>query len=269
LEGLLALNLQDLFNNVNIHLASSASQRQTLYPDPIGHDAPSQPPVPFNPLPTPFVDTPFVNLPNTVNSNQVPFPSRHQTLYPDPAGQHASSQPPVPLNPLPTPFVDGDTGTTPPTTLPDHHPPASPSPSLEDIIKSIPGLSNKRPQMPNVEYEANLDDLEARCKAQGGDPDAIARLRGIFARGVSNDALKRTRRKKGAPLSMTDGFRQLVGQRSCPTGNGAHITLYWCLLCRFGLRAAYQQDKDVLPHLRRKHFGLLNPKKAKENDGKS
>jgi hypothetical protein len=190
--------------------------------------------------------------------------SEHQISFPAPVRNDISSQP-IPLsNHIPAPFVDGPSasaGPMRPTTTADHHTQTSSSLIVADNnTASIPGLLNAhRKVMPDADLEEDLVELQERCTKEGGDPAAIALIPTTFAKGVSREALKRRKPKRGVPPSMTDGFLKFVGRGSVTIRNegGVHtVPLYWCLLCPSGQRLAYKDVKNIEPHLCSKHFGL-------------
>ena len=192
-----------------------------------------------------------------------PSSSEHQILSPDPARNDTPNQP-LPLsNDFAAPLFDGSSASTEqmrPTTAPDHHSQTSSSLIVADNTLSIPGLLDAhRKVMPDAEPEENLVKLQERCTKQGGDPAAIALIPTTFAKGISREALKRRKPKRGAPPSTTDGFLKFVGRGSEIMTNegGVHtVPLYWCLLCPSGQRLAYKDVKNIEPHLCSKHFGL-------------
>jgi len=192
-----------------------------------------------------------------------PSSSEHQISFPDPARNNTSNQPPPLSNDIPAPLVDGPSASTEkmrPTTAPDHHTQTPSSLIVADNTLSIPGLLDAhRKVMPDAELEENLVKLQERCTKQGGDPAAIALIPTTFAKGISREALKRRKPKRGAPPSTTDGFLKFVGRGSEIMTNegGVHtVPLYWCLLCPSGQRLAYKDVKNIAPHLCSKHFGL-------------
>jgi len=199
-----------------------------------------------------------------------PSSSEHQILFPDPTRNDTSNQA-LPLsNHIPAPPVDGPSASTEPmrlTTAPEHHTQTSSALIVADITPSIPGLLNAhRKVMPDAELEENLVKLHERCTKQGGDPAAIALIPTTFAKGISREALKRRKPKRGAPPSTTDGFLKFVGRGSeiMTNESGVHtVPLYWCLLCPSGQRLAYKDVKNLEPHLCSKHFGLSS--RGKDN----
>ena len=192
--------------------------------------------------------------------------SEHQLPFPDPGRNDASSQPPPLSNHIPPPLVDGPRASTrpmPPTTAPDHRTEISSSPIVAEQTPSTPGLLNAlRKVMPDVSLEKNLVKLQERCTKKGGDPAAIALIPSTFAKGITKEALKRRKPKRGAPPSMTDGYLKFVGRGSVTTTNEQTVPVYWCLLCPSGQRLAYKDVKNVLPHLCSKHFGLSSRGKS-------
>ena len=193
--------------------------------------------------------------------------SEHQIPFPDHGRNDASSQP-LPLsNHIPPPLVDGpraSTGPMPPTT---HRTETSSPPIVAQQTPSIPGLLNAlRKVMPDVSLEENLVKLQDRCTEQGGDPTAIALIPATFAKGITKEALKRRKPKRGAPPPMTDGYLKFVGRGSVTITNEGGVQtvpVYWCLLCPSGQRLAYKDVKNIMPHLCSKHFGL--PSRGKSN----
>ena len=213
----------------------------------------------------------FTNVldPTATNFDPALSSCEHQIPFPDPGPNGASSQP-LPLsNHIPAPLVDGPRASTrpmPPTTAPDHRTETPPSPIVAEQTTSIPGLLNAlRKVMPDVSLEENLVELQKRCTKQGGDPAAIALIPTTFAKGITKEALKRRKPKRGAPPSMTDGYLKFVGRGSVTITNEGGVQtvpVYWCLLCPSGQRLAYKDVKNIMPHLCSKHFGLSSRGKS-------
>jgi len=108
-----------------------------------------------------------------------------------------------------------------------------------------------------VEYKPDPDELQTRCRQQGGKHFAVAWLSKIFVNGVTVHALLRpltmlevdtmSLRLPGfKPAQGYDGFLERVNER------------FKCGLCPDERRMHWKNKKDAVPHLRKFHFGLAD-----------
>lgn len=127
--------------------------------------------------------------------------------------------------------------------------------------------SSSRKRVPGVPYESDVHKLQERCFRQGAEPDAIALIPHIFAKGVHKDALVRLRTgEEVASRTFGEGpgpvylcFLQPVEESSAEDEeNQTSVTRYTCRLCPGpnDTKFSWKNERDVLRHLRKQHFGL-------------
>jgi len=109
-----------------------------------------------------------------------------------------------------------------------------------------------------ITYERSLVRLQQRCKRQGADEGAIGLLGKIFANGVSLEALTRL-------LTDTEAETKEFGIDNGKVYNAlleylneeeGVVPRYHCRLCHS--EQTWKHHRDVLRHLRRDHFGLVD-----------
>jgi hypothetical protein len=114
-------------------------------------------------------------------------------------------------------------------------------------------VSFRKTTRPAVDYTPNVEAVQARCAAEGGDPAAIDLLKTTFAGGISVDALTRRMTRDeareyncGAPGPMFHAFLHTDEEER-----------FRCRLCAVGAdEGGWKQARHALRHLRRDHFGL-------------
>jgi len=95
--------------------------------------------------------------------------------------------------------------------------------------------------------------VEEQCRADGGEENAIALLTGIFSDGIFEKALTRKMTREEARKhhgsTSTQVYRMLL--RSDEAGR------FHCRLCAVGANmGGWKEQRHVLRHLKRDHFGL-------------
>jgi hypothetical protein len=111
----------------------------------------------------------------------------------------------------------------------------------------------RKTRRPPAEYSSNIRVVEERCRAEGGEEDAIALLPDIFSDGISEAALTRkmTREEAGKHSGRASTQVYQILLREDESGR-AH-----CRLCAVGANeGGWKKARDVLRHLKRDHFGL-------------
>jgi hypothetical protein len=114
------------------------------------------------------------------------------------------------------------------------------------------GAAKRRLRMPPPPFENDIATLCARLLAEGADPHYVELLRRkVFTNEISNDAL----------MAPTRPSNQLSGKRW--TEKAWHLLVeqtgsfaYSCRLCPQNERRQYKDNRNVLRHLRKDHFGL-------------
>ena len=118
---------------------------------------------------------------------------------------------------------------------------------------TLPTVIHRKKQRPAVRYSADVDVIMKRCRADGGEEDAITLLQVIFSSGISEKALlrKMTReeaRKHHGGVS-TQVYRMFL--RNDDAGR------FHCRLCADGANdGGWKRARDVLRHLKRDHVGI-------------
>ena len=110
----------------------------------------------------------------------------------------------------------------------------------------------KRPR-PAAEYTPDIQLVQARCLAEGGEPEAVNLLPSIFTDDISAKALTRrmTRDEAHEYNHGAPGQIFLVALRVDEDKR------YHCRLCAINANErGWGRAKDVLRHLKRDHFGL-------------
>ena len=113
----------------------------------------------------------------------------------------------------------------------------------------------RKTRRPPAEYSPDVGIVVEGCRADGGEEHAIALLPVIFSGGISEKALTRKMTREEARKHhngiSTQVYRMLL--RSDKTGR------FHCRLCAVGANQnGWKNAKDVLRHLKRDHFGLVN-----------
>ena len=108
---------------------------------------------------------------------------------------------------------------------------------------------------PPAAYQPDIRVVAESCRADGGEEYAIALLPEIFSSGISEKALTRKMTREEARKhhrgASTQVYRMLL--RSDEAGR-SH-----CRLCSVDANQnGWKNAKDVLRHLKRDHFGLVN-----------
>lgn len=125
----------------------------------------------------------------------------------------------------------------------------------------------RKTSRPPAAYSPNVRVVVEGCRADGGEEQAIALLPKIFSGGVTEDALTRKMTKEEAREHHHGEARSNTSSRH----RRAVVQVYRALLrsdaagrshCRLCTVDANQNGwknaKDVLRHLKRDHFGLVN-----------
>jgi hypothetical protein len=131
----------------------------------------------------------------------------------------------------------------------------------------LPWSRSSRKRLPAVACEPDVHKLQERCIRQGGEPEAIALIPQIFAKGVHKEALVRLRTgEEVACHTFGDGpgpvylcFLQAVEESSAEEERDQKcVTRYTCRLCPgpSDTKFSWKNERDVLRHLRKQHFGL-------------
>lgn len=108
---------------------------------------------------------------------------------------------------------------------------------------------------PPAAYSPDIRVVADNCRADGGEEDAIALLQTIFSIGISEQALIRKLTREEArqhhSRAPTQVYRILL--RNDEAGS-SH-----CRLCTAGANEnGWKNARDVLRHLKRDHFGLVD-----------
>jgi hypothetical protein len=114
-------------------------------------------------------------------------------------------------------------------------------------------VSFRKKTRPAADYTPDVELVQARCIADGGDHDAISRLQTIFADGISDNALTRQMTQDeareynhSAPGQLFRVFLHIDDQKR-----------FRCRLCAVGAdEEGWKYARDALRHLKRDHFGL-------------
>ena len=114
-------------------------------------------------------------------------------------------------------------------------------------------VSYRKPRSSPAVYTPDIQLVAQRCRARGGEEDAVALLPDIFSTGLSEDALTRKMTRDDARKypgrAPTQAYRMLLRG---DTAGRSH-----CRLCPIGANAnGWKNARDVLRHLKRDHFGL-------------
>ena len=113
-------------------------------------------------------------------------------------------------------------------------------------------IYRKTPRPP-AEYSSDVGIVMERCRADGGEEDAISLLPDIFSNEVSEKALTRKMTREEARNHHSGSSPQVyrVFLRSDKTER------FHCRLCAIGANEnGWKKPRDVLRHLKRDHFGL-------------
>jgi hypothetical protein len=112
---------------------------------------------------------------------------------------------------------------------------------------------------PNATFEPNLTRLQERLVIEGAEPEAVALIPATFERGVTREALMAVKGpvKWGKRKSNEKVYLEFGGRW---TNNDEPKT--WCRLCGFHQSFPYKNEKDLLNHLCRKHFGIHIPSQS-------
>lgn len=115
-----------------------------------------------------------------------------------------------------------------------------------------------RTSLPAEEFEANISRLIERLTIQGVDRAIVGLCSGIFAQGVSLEALKaRMTRKECEKHGLRNGMRyRMLLDLVKMTKDGVPMDRHVCRLCRRGEAVDYKNHRDALRHLLRDHFGI-------------
>ena len=113
----------------------------------------------------------------------------------------------------------------------------------------------RKTRRPPAVYSPDVEVVVEGCRADGGEEHAIALLPDIFPDGITEEALTRkmTREEARKYHNGASGQVYRVLLRSDGTGR-SH-----CRLCSVDANQnGWKNAKDVLRHLKRDHFGLVN-----------
>ena len=116
-------------------------------------------------------------------------------------------------------------------------------------------LVYRKPRRPAAEYTSDIRELQVRCLAGGGDPEAVDLLPCVFPQEISQEALLR-------PLTGIKAHHHTEGTPS----QAYRILLrvdeenwFHCRLCAVNAdERGWKSARDALRHLKRDHFGLGN-----------
>jgi hypothetical protein len=114
-------------------------------------------------------------------------------------------------------------------------------------------VSFRKKTRPAADYTPNVELVQARCIADGGDPEAVCILPAIFADGISIGALTRCMTRDEA-RKYNHGARGQMFRvfLHVDEKNRSH-----CRLCAADAdEGGWKNAKDALRHLKRDHFGL-------------
>ena len=133
-------------------------------------------------------------------------------------------------------------------TLKDH-----PTNRSRVITHPYTRLSFRKRTRPAAEYTPDIQLIQARCLADGGDPEAVNFLPAIFTNDISTKALTRRMTRDEAREYNHDA----PGQIFLVVLRVDEDKRYHCRLCAIGANeGGCKCAKDVLRHLKREHFGL-------------
>ena len=123
------------------------------------------------------------------------------------------------------------------------------------VLHPYATVSYRKTRRPPAAYSPNIQEVAERCRADGGEEDAIALLPDIFSAGLTEKALRRKMTRDEARKypggASTQAYRMLLRG---DTAGRSH-----CRLCPVGSNAnGWKNARDVLRHLRRDHFGLAS-----------
>ena len=130
---------------------------------------------------------------------------------------------------------------------------ARPTTHSRATIRPYTRVSFRKKTRPAADYTPNVESVQARCVADGGDPAAVRLLRTTFAGGISTNALIRRMTRDeareynhGAPGQMFRAFLRVDKEKR-----------FRCRLCAVDAdEGGWKQARDALRHLKRDHFGL-------------
>ena len=111
----------------------------------------------------------------------------------------------------------------------------------------------RKTSRPPVGYSADIQVVAERCRADGGEEDAIALLPEIFSTEISEEALTRKMTREEARKHL--GSASTQAYRMFLRSDGAQR--FHCRLCAVGAKeGGWKKARDALRHLKRDHFGL-------------
>ena len=114
-------------------------------------------------------------------------------------------------------------------------------------------LSFRKRARPAAEYTPDIQLIQARCLADGGDPEAVKLLPSIFTDDISIKALTR-RMTRDEAREYNHGAQGQIFLVVLRIDEGKR---YHCRLCATDANeGGWGSAKDVLRHLKRDHFGL-------------
>jgi len=133
----------------------------------------------------------------------------------------------------------------------------SPRPRIHPVLEN----HSWRKRMPAKSCEPDPLKLQDRCRREGGDPDVVAMIPKVFSKGVDLKALTRLRTAEevaSRTFGKGPGPVYLVFLEVLPDQGGRYgQPRYGCRLCSsLGEGYSWKNQRDVLRHLRRQHFGV-------------
>ena len=135
-----------------------------------------------------------------------------------------------------------------PTVDTPHHPT-----SIAMPLHSHSTIIYRRTPRPAAIYSPDIHVAIERCRANGGEENAIALLQVIFSDGISEKALIRQMTSEEAG----EHNRGMSGQVYRMLLRNDDVGRFHCRLCPVGSNGGgWRNARDVLRHLKRDHFGL-------------
>ena len=114
-------------------------------------------------------------------------------------------------------------------------------------------VTYRKTRRPPATYSADTGVVVDRCRADGGDEDAIALLPGIFSNGITEEALIRKMTREEAHKYPVGAYPQIYQTLLRSSENGRSH----CRLCAVGAdEGGWKKPRDALRHLKRDHFGI-------------